>query len=292
MMTNVLYKIDSQYSQFTRTEKKIADFILNAPHKIINMSVQDLSEKIDTSTASIVRFSRKITGQGFQELKIAISRYLPEDTINNNHMELMVNESVDAIKSKMLTRAKDTMNFVSNQINSKNIDEICDILKHKRTIFLFGYGASFIIVTDLFQKLSRVGLNVRLLQETHLFMTTLATHDERDCIIFVTNQGNHSEMISMARVAKDYNISLITISSDANNPITQISDHTLIYGQTDENELRMAATTSLFAQLFTVDVLYYRYIALNYQTALDSITQSKMALDNYRKHLSTIRFKH
>ncbi|WP_251517827.1 MULTISPECIES: MurR/RpiR family transcriptional regulator [Staphylococcus] len=291
-MTNVLYKIDSQYSQFTRTEKKIADFILNAPHKIINMSVQDLSEKIDTSTASIVRFSRKITGQGFQELKIAISRYLPEDTINNNHMELMVNESVDAIKSKMLTRAKDTMNFVSNQINSKNIDEICDILKHKRTIFLFGYGASFIIVTDLFQKLSRVGLNVRLLQETHLFMTTLATHDERDCIIFVTNQGNHSEMISMARVAKDYNISLITISSDANNPITQISDHTLIYGQTDENELRMAATTSLFAQLFTVDVLYYRYIALNYQTALDSITQSKMALDNYRKHLSTIRFKH
>ena len=292
MMTNVLYKIDSQYSQFTRTEKKISDFILNAPHKIINMSVQDLSEKIDTSTASIVRFSRKITGQGFQELKIAISRYLPEDTINNNHMELMVNESVDAIKSKMLTRAKDTMNFVSNQINSKNIDEICDILKHKRTIFLFGYGASFIIVTDLFQKLSRVGLNVRLLQETHLFMTTLATHDERDCIIFVTNQGNHSEMISMARVAKDYNISLITISSDANNPITQISDHTLIYGQTDENELRMAATTSLFAQLFTVDVLYYRYIALNYQTALDSITQSKMALDNYRKHLSTIRFKH
>lgn len=292
MMTNVLYKIDSQYSQFTRTEKKIADFILNAPHKIINMSVQDLSEKIDTSTASIVRFSRKITGQGFQELKIAISRYLPEDTINNNHMELMVNESVDAIKSKMLTRAKDTMNFVSNQINSTNIDEICDILKHKRTIFLFGYGASFIIVTDLFQKLSRVGLNVRLLQETHLFMTTLATHDERDCIIFVTNQGNHSEMISMARVAKDYNISLITISSDSNNPITQISDHTLIYGQTDENELRMAATTSLFAQLFTVDVLYYRYIALNYQTALDSITQSKMALDNYRKHLSTIRFKH
>ncbi len=40
------------------------------------MSVQDLSDEINTSTASIVRFSKKMTEKGFQELKIAISRYL------------------------------------------------------------------------------------------------------------------------------------------------------------------------------------------------------------------------
>ena len=42
-MTNVLYKIDSNYNQLTKSEKKIADFILITPHKMINMSVQDLS---------------------------------------------------------------------------------------------------------------------------------------------------------------------------------------------------------------------------------------------------------
>ncbi|MES3713994.1 MurR/RpiR family transcriptional regulator [Staphylococcus ureilyticus] len=291
-MTNVLYKIDNIYETFTKSEKKIADFILNEPHRIINMSVQDLSNEINTSTASIVRFSKKITEKGFQELKITISRYLPIDAINNNHMELIDNESVDIIKSKMLARATDTMSCVASQIEQHHIDDICDTLKHARTIFLFGYGASLVIVTDLYQKLSRIGLNVRLIQETHLLMTTMATHDEQDCIIFVTNQGSHSEMQSMAKVATDYNIPIITISSSNNNPVAKISDYTLIYGQTDENELRMAATTSLFAQLFTVDILYYRFIALNYQRSLDSITQSKMALDNYRKHLSKIQFKH
>ena len=291
-MTNVLYKIDNIYETFTKSEKKIADFILNEPHRIINMSVQDLSNEINTSTASIVRFSKKITEKGFQELKITISRYLPEDAINNNHMELIDNESVDIIKSKMLARATDTMSCVASQIEQPHIDDICDTLKHARTIFLFGYGASLVIVTDLYQKLSRIGLNVRLIQETHLLMTTMATHDEQDCIIFVTNQGSHSEMQSMAKVATDYNIPIVTISSSNNNPVAKISDYTLIYGQTDENELRMAATTSLFAQLFTVDILYYRFIALNYQRSLDSITQSKMALDNYRKHLSKIQFKH
>ncbi|RIP37427.1 MurR/RpiR family transcriptional regulator [Staphylococcus gallinarum] len=291
-MTNLLYKIDKQYPSFTKSEKKIADFILNTPHKIITMSVQDLSLTIDTSTASIVRFSKKVTGKGFQELKIALSRYLPEDTTNNTHLELVANESVDTLKSKMLSRATDTMNFVAATIDSECIDEICHVLKHARNIFIFGYGASYVIATDLFQKLSRIGLNVRLVQETHLFITTLATHDSQDCIIFITNQGSHSELRSMASVASDYNIPIITISSTSDNPIAQVSNYKLIYGQTDENELRMAATTSLFAQLFSVDVLYYRYIALNYESALDSITQSKMALNNYRKHLSLIKFKH
>ena len=91
---------------------------------------------------------------------------------------------------------------------------------------------------------------------------------------------------------RDYHIPVVTITSTKDNPVANRSDIVLSYGQTDENEMRMGATTSLFAQMFTIDVLYYRYIALNYQSSLDFITQSKMALDNYRKHLSNIEFKH
>ena len=80
-----------------------------------------------------------------------------------------------------------------------------------------------------FQKLSRIGLNVRLLHETHLLVSTFATHDDRDCMIFVTNQGSHSELQSIAQVATHYSIPIITISSTANNPVAQIADYALIY---------------------------------------------------------------
>ncbi|HHB3654194.1 TPA: MurR/RpiR family transcriptional regulator [Staphylococcus aureus] len=280
-MTNILYRIDKQLSDFTKTEKIIADYILKNPHKIIDMTVNDLADVTNVSTASIVRFSRKMTHQGFQELKIAISRYLPEDIATNPHLELIENESVETLKNKMIARATNTMRFVATNIMDAQIDAICDVLKNARTIFLFGFGASSLTIGDLFQKLSRIGLNVRLLHETHLLVST-----------FATNQGSHSELQSIAQVATHYSIPIITISSTANNPVAQIADYALIYGRTDENEMRMAATTSLFAQLFTVDILYYRFVALNYHAILDCITQSKMALDNYRKHLATIDFKH
>ena len=77
-------------------------------------------------------------------------------------------------------------------------------------------------------------------------------------MIFVTNQGSHSELQSIAQVATHYSIPIITISSTANNPVAQIADYALIYGRTDENEMRMAATTSLFCT-----VIHGRYIVLS-----------------------------
>ncbi|HCX8994274.1 TPA: MurR/RpiR family transcriptional regulator [Staphylococcus aureus] len=112
-MTNILYRIDKQLSDFTKTEKIIADYILKNPHKIIDMTVNDLADVTNVSTASIVRFSRKMTHQGFQELKIAISRYLPEDIATNPHLELIENESVETLKNKMIARATNTMRFVA-----------------------------------------------------------------------------------------------------------------------------------------------------------------------------------
>ncbi|WP_154872815.1 MurR/RpiR family transcriptional regulator [Staphylococcus pasteuri] len=290
-MTNILYEIDNQYPYLTKNEKKIANYIQNAPHEVIKMNSQDLAQELDTNPSSIIRFSKKLVDGGFQELKIELSKYMPKETTVYN-VELVDNESTSSLKKKMLARANGALTKANSNLNDKTVDLICDQFKHSNRIFIYGYGASFVVATDLYQKLSRIGMNAQLAQETHIFTTMLASCDSRDCVVFITNNGTQSEMQSIAKVVEDYHIPIVTITSSPNNTISQMSDIVLDYGETDENEMRMGATTSLLAQMFTIDVLYYRYIALNYQSSLDFITQSKMALDNYRKHLSNIDFKH
>ncbi|MCE5038618.1 MurR/RpiR family transcriptional regulator [Staphylococcus auricularis] len=291
-MKNILYTIGQEYNNFTHSEQKIADYILNAPHRVINMTAIDLSKATDTSPTSIARFLKKVTDGGYRELQNSISHYIPEHATQNNRLEIASNESVESLTSKMVSRVKRTVDTVSEYVDPLKVDYICDMIKASRTIFLFGYGSSAIVATDLYQKLTRLGINVRLITETHLFTVTLSSHDARDCIIFITNRGEHSELLSMARVANDHHIPMVTISSNDENPIAELSDVTLVHGPTDENDFRMAATTSMFAQLFIIDVLFYRYIALNFRTALDTITQSKLSLGNYHKHLSNIYYKH
>ena len=81
MMTNILYRIDKQLSDFTKTEKIIADYILKNPHKIIDMTVNDLADVTNVSTASIVRFSRKMTHQAKDcDISILTRRYCNQST--------------------------------------------------------------------------------------------------------------------------------------------------------------------------------------------------------------------
>lgn len=290
-MTNILCEIDNQYPYMTQNEKKIANFILNSPHKVINMRSQDLATKLNISSSSVIRFSKKITEGGFHELKINLSKYIPKASSVYN-VELVNNESTESLKSKLHTRTTRAINHANKELDEEKINQICDYLQCSETIFIYGFGASFVTATDLYQKLSRVGLNIQLVQESHMFATLLATHNSKDCVLLITNNGMQSEMQAMVKVISDYHIPIITIASTETNPVAEASDLVLTYGQTDENEMHMGVTTSLFSQMFTIDVLYYRYVALNYHDALDFITQSKMALDNYRKHLSNIDFKH
>lgn len=79
--------------------KKIAQFILNSPHKVVNMNSQDIAEVLDTSPSSIIRFSKKITEGGFHELKIGLSKFLPKEASVYN-VELVDNENTDSLKRK------------------------------------------------------------------------------------------------------------------------------------------------------------------------------------------------
>ncbi|BGE81730.1 MurR/RpiR family transcriptional regulator [Staphylococcus petrasii] len=290
-MTNILYIIDENYSSFSKNEKKLSRFILNSPHALLRMSNQEVAEELNISVSTLNRFSQKLMNASFQVLRDELKTLFPKQVTPYN-IELVNNEPVETLKKKLSARAEEALKKSARFTDDSTIDKICEKFNQSETVFIFGYGASYVCATDLYQKLSRVGLNIQLIQETHLFTTMLSTHSDKDCVVFITNNGEQSELQAMAKVVSDYHIPIIAITSSDNNPVARQSDLVLTYGHSDENDLRMGATTSLFAQMFTIDVLFYRYVALNYQSSLDYITQSKMALDNYRKHLSNIEFKH
>ena len=42
----------------------------------------------------------------------------------------------------------------------------------------------------------------------------LATHNAKDCVVFITNNGMQSEMRSIAKVVSDYHIPVIITSNE------------------------------------------------------------------------------
>ena len=65
--------IRKSYSQLSKTNKKIADYILSNPKVMISQSALEIGESSGTSSASVTRFARKLGYSGLEELKFAIA---------------------------------------------------------------------------------------------------------------------------------------------------------------------------------------------------------------------------
>lgn len=69
-----IYLIKENYPFLTKSEKKVADFILNSGKTIIYSTMSDIKKNTKVGDATIIRFCQKIGFSGFSDLKIEIAK--------------------------------------------------------------------------------------------------------------------------------------------------------------------------------------------------------------------------
>ncbi len=66
------FRIKENLNSMTKSEKKIAKYILQSPKEIINDSAQEIALKTSTSPASVIRFTKKAGYNSLNEFKFAL----------------------------------------------------------------------------------------------------------------------------------------------------------------------------------------------------------------------------
>lgn len=87
-----LFLLDQLLPSFSPAEQKIALFILENTFAVIDMTIEDMSEKIGTSVASISRFTKKIGFENFYLLKLGIAKEFVNSS--NKTISLNVNKTL------------------------------------------------------------------------------------------------------------------------------------------------------------------------------------------------------
>lgn len=79
---------------------------------------------------------------------------------------------------------------------------------------------------------------------------------------------------------------VIGLTANADSPLAEKSSILLLTPIGGEAPLRSAATVSLTAQLYVVDVLFFAFAAKNYDETLEKIQQSKEAVEIVKRELN------
>lgn len=277
----LLIYIEEQMEQLTKNEQQVARYLIEAPEAVLEMSAQALGKETQTSSATVIRCVHKLGFKGLVDLKLAISSYLPNHQASV-YQEMEQDEPANEIKSKLFNRAAYTLKTTETLLDAQTLETIAEKLRQCKKLVVFGVGASHIVAEDIFQKFTRAGMNVVHSSDAHIIATTLAgSNNEGTLMIGISNSGQNRETLKLAQVARHYHVPVIGMTSRKDSELANEADECLFHDASSDRSLRLAATSSLIAQLITVDTLFYTYLAKDYTNHIAHLSQTRDAVDLY-----------
>ena len=227
---------EEKIKSFSTTDMRIYNYILKHSIQFPYMSIRELAEEIPTSTASIMRFVKKMGYDSFPELKYA---YKKEEKEVSLHMVNDLDETIDCLKKFSTPYYQDLFKEVAYILGNANMivfDGMGDSAKiaeyAARRFSSNGFFSA--ALTDPYQKVSMDGTNI--------------------VVVMLSVSGNTAELIFKANAYKQVGSTLITITASDDNTLAKMSDHNISYYVNDVRTEEMSRTTQVPA-LSIIEIL-------------------------------------
>lgn len=282
---NLISLMHDHLSILSKTEGKLAHYILENPEEIVYMSTQELAKKSEVSPATVSRLAKSLGLEGFPQLKIELSANLKEIK-DARFSDIVPHDDYQIIKDKIQNKLIRAIKENTELLNLNKIQTFIEMIHEKEVIYVFGIGASNIAAQDFTQKFLRIGKKVFFFNESHLLLTSMATNQESSFLFLISNSGEKSEIKKLAQIARDLHYPVVGLTSKNSSPLSQLSDLTILTSKGQEASLRSSATNSLLIQLYTIDLIFTVYASTYFEETMPYLEGTKAIIESFEDYLN------
>lgn len=277
-MNRTLLLAKSHYGKMGKSEKKIADWLFSHSGEAFPYSITELAEKCDSSEATIVRFSKRLGFNGYQDLKIALAQELEKKIITPY---ITAEDSCFEMLEKLCNDIYLSLERTKKNIGSANMTEASEVIAKARKVILIGLGSSSTVAAEASNKFLRAGCNAYSYSDTHMQAIAVSQLTYGDVLIGISQSGSSKDIVECLRLAKSRGATTICVTAKERSPITKQSDIVLI---TDTEELRHSdlGLNSHLSRTVVMDALCYRIAYMNEEKTIEGMNQGEISLVSKR----------
>ena len=234
-------------TQATETEKQMILTILRHPKQATEMNVRELSASGYCSSATLIR--------NYDEKQDSVTM-----------VGEVLKESITALRQ------------IWKLMDYRTLEAVVRRLEQTPLVHLYGIGASYLVVEDFMQKLTRIQKPVLLFHDLHLQLVDAGNVRPGDLCLIASYTGQTEEMIKVARMVHEAGGVLVVITQYSPNELSRLADY-VFYVPRIEEEIRVGAGSSRISMLAMIDIIYRRFLASNYEEDYERILKSSQTLE-------------
>ncbi len=277
-MNRTLLQAQSLYADMGKAERRVADWLLSHPGEVLPFAIRELATACDTSEATIVRFSRRLGFNGYQELKLSLASEAEKKIIAPN---ITAEDSCFDVFEKICNDAYLSLERTKKTLSAPGMAEAADAIAAAGRVVLIGLGSSASVASDASDKLLRACCNSASYGDTHMQTIAVSRLLPGDVLIGISHSGSSKDIVDAMRIAKERGATTVSITSREKSPITRQSDIVLL---TDTEEVRHSSLglSSHLSRLLVLDALCYRVVYKNEEKVREVLSNAETSLRSKR----------
>lgn len=170
-------RIMELYDSMSKSQRRLADYVLNHSAEVALMSSADLAKTLKVSEATVVRFAQTLGFRGYPELRQHLQQKLLKELRSSERLAKTVHDGNPASSPlrHIVTATKRHLEQLLINISDEQIAAAVERIVRARRVFLFGEGAPAGVTHLADFWFSRLGCHVVRINQTgrrffdHLF---------------------------------------------------------------------------------------------------------------------------
>jgi RpiR family carbohydrate utilization transcriptional regulator len=275
----LLSQVEAMREQLRPSERKLADYVLEAPREVLDLSMTDFAARAGVSQPTIARFCQALGFSGFREFKIRLAQSVAAD-VPTVYRDVRSDEPAAGVAAKVLDRTIGALIQVRNSLSSDSVAAAISILSDARRIEFYGAGGSGIAALDMQHKFFRLGVPSVAYSDPHTYTTSAALLGPGDVVVAISNTGRTKDILDACKSALHGGAKVIAITH-GNSPLARMATVGL-FANVDEDTDIFSPMTSRVSHLAIGDILAVGLALARGPELAEKLAEAKDVLEGRR----------
>ena len=280
---NLQSRLEALQGSFSQAEQRVITLIISDPPGVAQLGVAELAKRAATSTATVVRASRRLGFEGYPALRLALAAELPRNAPAGEPLVADIGEgdTPKQILHKLLAFEVEGASATAQLLSGDTLEQAVSVLSQARRIDVYGAGASALVAQDFCQKLRRIGVIAQTYGSTDESLVSACQLTAADVALAISHSGETTGVLDALMQAKSSGAMTLSITAGGRSPLARKADVVLLTSGR-ERGFRAAAMASRTSQLLIIDGLYIG-IAQRLPGARDALRKTHDAVRQRRR---------
>ncbi len=220
----ILETIRALYGELTRSQRQIADYLLESYHQAVFMTASRLAEELSMNEATVIRFAQRLGYAGYPDMI--------DDLEEIVQRELAAESAGGAPTLMLATLDKEIQNLqrFARHIPPETASRIMDLVAEKRRLYILGHGLAHPLASIFALSLQTLGIDAHSPPTDAATLATICSDFDSQCaVVAISARGDNPQLAKTLELANKAQAGTLALSDSPTSLCAQTAQFALSY---------------------------------------------------------------